>query len=63
MNILCTFGVSGYLAMVHHVNLRGLFDTKPILLEEQHRYYLTHSFEWDKGVHAFIKGIRQKVNA
>ena len=38
-----------------------LFNAKPILLEEQQWYYLTHSWE-DKGVHTFPKGICLKVN-
>ena len=39
-----------------------LFNAKAILLlEEQQRYYLTHSWE-DKGVHTFPKGICLKVN-
>ncbi len=38
-----------------------LFNAKAILLEEQQRYYLTHSWE-DKGVHTFRKGICPKVN-
>ena len=38
-----------------------LFNAKAILLEEQWRYYLTHSWE-DKGVHTFPKGICPKVN-
>ena len=44
-----------------HINLRGLFNAKAILLEEQWWYYLTHSWE-DKGVHTFPKGICPKVN-
>ena len=35
--------------------------TKAILLEEQQRYYLTHSWE-NKGVNTFPKGICPKVN-
>ena len=38
-----------------------LFNAKAILLEEQLRYSLTHSWE-DKGVHTFPKGICPKVN-
>ena len=38
-----------------------LFNAKPILLEEQLLYNLTHSWE-DKGVHTFPKGICPKVN-
>ena len=37
------------------------FNAKAILLEEQKRYYLTHSWE-DKGVHTFPRGICPKVN-
>ena len=39
----------------------GLFYAKAILLEEQQRCYLTHSWE-DKGFHVFPKGICPKVN-
>ncbi len=38
-----------------------LFNAKAILLEEQERYYLTHSWV-DKWVHTFPKGICSKVN-
>ena len=38
-----------------------LFNAKSILLEEQQRYYLTHTWE-DKGVHTFPKSICPKVN-
>ena len=38
-----------------------LFNAKAIILEEQQRYYLTHSWE-DKGVHTFPKSICPKVN-
>ena len=44
-----------------HINLRGLFNTKAILREEQQWWYLTHSWE-DKGVHTFPKGICPKLN-
>ena len=44
-----------------HINLRGLFNAKAILLEEQRWCYLTHSRE-DKGVYIFSKGIGPKVN-
>ena len=35
--------------------LKGLFNPKAILVEEQQWYYLTHSWE-DKRVHAFPMG-------
>ena len=38
-----------------------LFNAKAILIEEQSRYYLTHSWE-DKEVHTVHKGICSKVN-
>ena len=38
-----------------HMDLRGLFNAKAILLEEQWWCYLTHSWE-DKGVHTSHKG-------
>ena len=44
-----------------HINLRGLSNTKAIIVEEQYWYYLTHSWG-DKRVHAFPKGIRPKMN-
>ena len=43
------------------INLRRLFNAKPILLEDQWRYYSTRSWE-DKEVHTFPKGICPKVN-
>ena len=51
---------SGFVAL-RHINLRGLFNAKTIFVEEQQRYYLIRSL-WDKGVHAFPKGIKSKVN-
>ena len=43
-----------------HINVRGLFNAEAILIEEQWLYYLTH-WLWNKGVHAFPKGISPKV--
>ena len=50
-----------------HINLRELFKSKAILIEEQQWFYLTHSWG-EKGVpmvlvHTFPKGISPKVNA
>ena len=50
-----------YLGASWHIDLLGLFNAKSILLEEQLRYYLTHSCE-DKGFHAFPKSICPKMN-
>ena len=45
-----------------HINLRGLFNAKAILVEEQ-GFYLTESWvEGDKGVLNFPKDIYPKVN-
>ena len=45
-----------------YINLRGLFNAKVILEEEQQWYYLIHNWG-DKGVHALpTKGISPKVN-
>ena len=41
--------------------IRGLFNAKAILLEEQQWFYLTNNWE-DKGVHTFPTGIYPKVN-
>ena len=43
------------------INFRGLFNAKAITVEEQLRYYLTHSWG-DKGVHILPKGICPNVN-
>ena len=43
-----------------HINLRGLFNDKATLLEQQW-CYLTHSWE-DKGIDTFPKSICPKVN-
>ena len=43
--------------MAHQI--RGLFNAKVMLLEEQQYCYLTHSWD-DKGIHAFSKGICPK---
>ena len=40
----------------------GFFNAKAILVEEQHWYYLTQNWGRDKGVHAFLMGITQKMN-
>ena len=40
---------------------RGLFNTKAILVEEQHLYYLIHCWGY-KGNHTFPKGICPKKN-
>ena len=47
--------------LLWHINLCRLFNAKPILLEEQKWYYLTHSWE-DKGVNTFPNVICLKVN-
>ena len=39
----------------------GISNAKAIFVEEQPWYYLTNCWE-DKGIHAFPKGINQKVN-
>ena len=44
-----------------HINLRGLFNTKAVLVERQQWCYLIHSCR-DKGVHTFPKCISLKVN-
>ena len=43
-----------------HINLRGVFNAKAILLEEQQWSYLTHCWE-DKGVRTFPNGICPKA--
>ena len=48
-------------SVLWHVNLRGLFNAKDILLQERQGYYSTHSWE-DEGVYAFPKVINPKVN-
>ena len=44
-----------------HINFRGLFNTKSILVEEQQWYDLTYIWD-DKQVDSFFKGIGPKVN-
>ena len=44
-----------------HINLRGLFNAKVILLEEQWGYYWTHSWR-GKGGRAFLLWLSPKVN-
>ena len=44
-----------------HINLHELFNTKPILVEEQQWYYVTNICE-NKRVYTFPKGICPKVN-
>ena len=44
-----------------HINIRGLFNPKAILVEKQKWYYLTYNWR-DKGVHNFLKVISVKVN-
>ena len=45
-----------------YINFHGLFKAKAILEEEQEWCYLTHCGRINE-VHAFLKGIRPKVNA
>ena len=47
--------------LLWHINLRWLFNSKVILLEEEQWCYLTQSRE-DKGIHTFPNGIYCKVN-
>ena len=44
-----------------HVNLRGLFNAKSILVEEQYSYHLTHRWS-DEEINAFPMSISLKVN-
>ena len=44
-----------------HINLRGLFKAKAILVEEQQWYYLTIAGERIKGVKTFPKVISLKI--
>ena len=43
-----------------NINLRGLFNAKAIIVEEQ--YKLSYSSIADARVHIFVKGISPKVN-
>ena len=46
----------GIPVLFRYINLRGLFKTKAIPVEEQYCHYLTGNFR-DKEIHTFPQGI------